>query len=115
MAIRAGGPAAGGRAADALGDPGRDVQGAERDRGRARQLPEPPARRADAARRVPARPPVRRALGRARPRRREAADRAVRDARSPDGRRLHRRGPKAAACGPILRRSRPRRSAPVPR
>ena len=41
QALRGGGPAAGGRAADALGDLGRDVQGAERVRRRDLELPEP--------------------------------------------------------------------------
>ena len=55
-ALRGRRPAAGRRAADALGDVGRDVQGAERVRGRDLELPEPVHRRGDAPRRVPARP-----------------------------------------------------------
>ena len=41
QALRGRGPAGGRRAADALGDVGRDVQGAERVRGRDLELPEP--------------------------------------------------------------------------
>ena len=52
------------RAADALGDVGRDVQGAERDRGRDLELPESLIADADAAARLSAGPAVRRAVGR---------------------------------------------------
>ena len=78
QALRGRRPAASRRAADALGDLGRDVQGAERVRGRDLELPEPVHRRGDAPRRVPARPALRRAVGQARPRSRAALDRAFR-------------------------------------
>ena len=74
-ALRGRGAAGGRRAADALGDLGRDVQGAERVRGRHLQLPEPLRRAMLRRTRVPARPSVRRAVGPARPRGRAAADR----------------------------------------
>ena len=88
QALRGGRPAARGCAADALGDLGRDVQGAERVRRRDLEFPEPVHRRGDAPRRVPARPALCRAVRQARPRRRPAADRALRGARSPHGRHL---------------------------
>ena len=75
--LRGRGPAAGRRAADALGDLGRDVQGAERLRGRDLELPEPVHRRGHAPGRVPARPALRRAVGQARPRGGAHPDRAV--------------------------------------
>ena len=60
QALRGGGPARGGRAADALGGVGRDVQGAERDRRRDLEFPQPLHRGRDAPHRVSARPAVRR-------------------------------------------------------
>jgi acyl-CoA dehydrogenase len=82
-------PATGRCAADALGDVGRDVQGAERVRRRDLELPEPDRRGGDAPRGVPARPALRDSVRRARSRRRAALDRALRHPRSPDRGRLY--------------------------
>ncbi len=83
-------------AAHALGDLGRDVQGADRDRGRHLQFPAARRRCSGAPARVPARPPVCGAFGSSRARGRAPADRAFGHARPPHGRRARaarQRGP----------------------